>query len=232
MKLKVFVGPKFSGKDTCAKILQNWGITADKIPFAGPLKKICCGVWGPPLHTFEDAYFKELLQHFEMEVADIYDLFELSNRYVTPESETAFLEHLKQFEGMEFISRRDLLQKVGTEILRSFDPGWHCKAAFSPQHLMEIKALPFKFERETFSVTDCRFINEYEYLKANHDCEFFYVERPEAEAALALATHQSELEIIKVKERLIADGGTVIYNDAGLEELEGTMHDIVYGEQK
>lgn len=220
MKLKVFVGPKGSGKDTCAAILQADGRVAGKIPFAGPLKAICSQVWGIPLEEFEDPYVKEKREHYEMEYSNCTDLINFSLAYV-PMADwdvQGLCDHINSFECMEFTSRRHILQFVGTEILRAFDPDWHCKAAFSVQHIGHLGLKLF----EPFAVTDCRFVNEYNYLKENHDCEFFYVERPEAEERLALATHQSEIEIRQVR-NLISN---TIKNDGTIEELKKKLQSI------
>jgi hypothetical protein len=213
MKLKVFIGPQKSGKDTAAKLYPG---IAGKIPFAGPLKQICASVFGFDVAEFEDQGLKAQEIYREIETNDIYALINGMMQYLPVYHHTGLFEHLRQFEGKEFSSRREILQFVATEMVRAYDPDWHCKAAFS--------CFDDPDNDRTWAVTDCRFLNEYEYLKKNHDCKFFYVERPEAEAQLAIATHQSEREIIEVRARAEAENFlTIIRNDGNIQDLKDKL---------
>lgn len=213
MKLKVFIGPKGSGKDTAAKLYPG---LAGKIPFAGPLKAICANVFGFDVEDFEDQSLKAQEIHRELETHTLQDLVAGMSEYIAlaPWQQEELVDLFSKFEGKEFSSRREILQFIGTEMIRAYDPDWHCKAAFSQNFDAS----------QTWAVTDCRFLNEYEYLKKNHDCRFFYIERPEAEEALALATHQSEREIIEVRARAEAEGLlTVIRNDGSFQDLKDKL---------
>lgn len=218
MKLKVFIGPKGSGKDTVAKLYPG---LKGKIPFAGPLKEICSDVFGIPMHEWEDQDLKEEFFEVQINPGDIEAIVGLMDNYIhipggcLPDVCDMMYDH----EGKVLRSRREILQYVGTEMIRSVSPDWHCRAAFSDAYLKD-KFSHVDIRDGVFAVTDCRFLNELEYLKANHTCEFFYVVRPEAEERLAAATHQSETEIIEV---FRAANPTVIENHGTLEDLKAEV---------
>jgi hypothetical protein len=210
MKLVAYVGPKGSGKDSCAAIAKEAGLVAGKIAFAGPLKQICSDVFRISLDVFEDAVKKE--DETRKRTLDIYHLngiLDGMDNYLPIKNMEAAEGFISQFLGAELRSPRHILQFVGAEIIRSYDKDWHVKAAFSERALGIIS--PY----DVFAVTDCRFLNEYVYLRAKHDTAFHYVERPEAEERLSAATHVSELEIMDVRKRI----HSTIHNTGTLDEL-------------
>lgn len=214
MKLIGFVGPRGSGKDTCAVIAKEAGIVAGKIPFAGPLKRICSEVFGIPLDTFEHPVWKEEPSTFILTEDVLAQIIACMDEYVPFAGIATFLKCAVEFHphtDKVLSSPRHVLQYVGTEIIRAYQPDWHCRAAFSPLHLKQLDV----DMGGTYAVTDCRFVNEHEFLSREHDAHFHYIHRPEAEAVLAYATHPSELEIFQVR-KLIP---STILNTGTLDEL-------------
>lgn len=222
MKLAVFAGPKQSGKDTSAKILKDSKRAVGNVPFAGPLKRICAEVFQIAPVMFNDPDFKErpFKEPVVVNIKHLRKLKELMLEYVDPYEPGKFhnLNRIpaSQFEGLTFKTPREILQIIGTELIREcVHQDWHCWAAFSEKN-KKISG----FSNSTHCVTDCRFPNEYLYLKKHHDCTFAYVERPEAEKVLAEATHDSERLLLQVKEMILADGGVLIKNHSSVEDLK------------
>lgn len=228
MKLLVFVGPKGSGKDASAKILKDAKSIQGNVSFAGPLKRICSEVFGLHLNMFNDPVLKEkpLATPITVTVKHLKKLRDQLPAFVSPYDRHYNLNGIpvSLFENQVFKTPREVLQIIGTDLIRDHVlQDYHVLAAFG-DHNMKVSGFS---KTGLYAVTDCRFLSEYLYLKANHDCQFFYVERPEAEARLANATHQSELESIKVRDLLLAEGGTLIKNDGTLEELTAKVTGLV-----
>ena len=211
MKIIAYIGPKNSGKDACAKAAIEAGLVEGVVKFAGPLKSICSDVFGIPLSVFEDMTKKEAKMEAVLNGNRLASILFRMHEYITltPDKVLPLEEHLMKHEDILLTSPRHILQYVGTEIIRAWDEDWHCKAAFSEE------ALPSPNPYSTFAVTDCRFLNEYYYLKGRHDTEFHYVHRPEAEAILAEATHASELGLKELRLKI----ENTINNTGTLEEL-------------
>lgn len=216
MKLIAYVGPKGSGKDTCALIAKQAGIVAGKIPFAGPLKRICSDVFGINASVFEHPVLKEEVSEYTLSVLTLNSIIAGMDLYIpmtfgqTMSAHTLFHKHFAK----TLTSPRHILQYVGTEMIRSFAPDWHCRAAFSPLHLEQLNIVGVELAK-TYAVTDCRFMNEFEFLSNEHDTKFHYVLRPDAEAVLATATHPSELEIVSVRQHIFS----TIDNSGCLQQL-------------
>lgn len=225
MKLVAFVGPRGSGKDTCAAIAKEAGLVAGKISFAGPLKRICSEVFDIPMDVFEDPIKKEEVATHPLDMAALGEIIAGMSDYLPMTDAEMFacsMNFAKHFNNT-LTSPRHVLQYVGTEIIRAYDPDWHCKAAFSEYNLEQLDVDTSK----VYAVTDCRFLNEYAFLNEKHDTRFIYISRPEAEERLKAATHQSEKEIVLVKEKIQHE----IDNSYELEELKaqtlGLVRDLV-----
>lgn len=218
MKLIVFVGPRNSGKDTCASIVQEMG-AGPTVKFAGPLKSICSNLFGIPLADFEDATKKEAAGEYRITSLTVGSLAYSMQAWVpmTQKEERDALRAFANHVGTILSTPRQVLQYVGTEMIRAVDGDWHCKAAFSGVS---------GDLTDDFVVTDCRFPNEYDFLVKNHAPTFYYVERPLAEAQLNAATHASELEILKVREKI----GNVIHNTGTVDDLRAMLQQIFKGE--
>lgn len=223
MKIVGLVGPKGSGKDTVAALLKDLNKSNGKISFAGPLKEIISKVFDVSLTVLNDPVLKEkpfktpivltsrnlrAVKHECMERLDRFS--EDGTLLYFPDKAT-----ISGLEGREMKSPRELMQVIGTDFIRMriFDE-WHTRAAFAEPALAKL------VKGGVYCVTDVRFVNEYEYLANKYGKDFvcFYVERPEAEARLAEATHPSELETLKIKALL--PEGHIIMNDGTMEELK------------
>lgn len=227
MKLLVLVGPKGSGKDASAKLLEQAKVIPGNISFALPLKRICAEAFDVGAQLFHDVTLKErpFKTPITVNIKHLRAIRDGLVAYVSPHDHFYNINALpaSSFLGRQFTTPREILQIIGTDLIRNHTrDDFHCLAAFSTHNLKLIGVS----QQKTYAVTDCRFLSEYDYLKANHDCQFFYVERPEAEALLTQASHQSELEVLQVRERLLAEGGTLLLNTGSLQDLAKLLADI------
>ena len=233
MKILGLIGPKQAGKDTAEELLESMKKVNAKISFAGPLKKICAAVFDIAATNLNDPVLKEkpFATPIVLTKKHLRAIKNLCTDIVDPLSEdgTTYLYNPNKasivgLENMELKSPREVLQIIGTEYIRNqIFSEWHLRAAFS-------KASLDNFKRQygvdvVLCVTDVRFVNEYLFLKEKFGADFscFYIERPEAEAKLALATHPSELETKKIKELL---GSSLIKNSGTIEELKETLESL------
>lgn len=223
MRIYSFTGPIGSGKDTCADILKEEGITQGKISFAGPMKKMVGEICNIPLSTFEDRVLKEAPLARPVNINDYFlsQLFGYMDEYVSFGSEDTMLRAMdKMSYQMNHLcpTPRSILQYVGTKIIREcVDAHWHVKAAFSKKNLEGMDP------EGTYSVTDARFANEYQWLQNRFMLDFsgFYVERPEAEVKLALATVESEVAVIET--RKLIKPYYVLNNSGTIEDLKNQI---------
>lgn len=227
MKLLVFVGPKQSGKDASSAILKEAKIVRGNVSFALPLKRICAKAFNLGDNLFHDNTLKErpFAEPITVTIKHLRSIKDQLVDYVSPHDHFYNINGIPAslFLGTQFKTPREILQIIGTELIRNtVHQDYHCLAAFS-EHNQKLSQIS---PNALYAVTDCRFVSEYEYLKKNHECLFFYVERPEAEQVLATATHASELEVLEVRKHLLAEGGTLIQNIGTLDELKEKLMKI------
>lgn len=223
MKIVGLVGPKGSGKDTSYELLKELKKVDGKISFAGPLKLICTEVFGLHANLLNDADLKEkpMKEPITLTLKHIRKIRDLCEEYVEPVLNDGTLLYRSNaisvagLEGLTFKTPRELMQVIGTELIRDrVYKGWHRNAAFSTKALSKLK------QNGTYAVTDVRFFDENEFLteKFGDDYQAYYVARPEAEANLEKATHPSELETKKIRE--VISTTNIIDNSGDLEELK------------
>lgn len=138
-------GQKQSGKDTVASFLKDFGF--QRIALADPLKELCSGVFHIPLHYFNDSELKEKA------LGPTPNYIALSQYWAIVDFcklHTKIPEKIKPNEKISYNSPREILQKVGTDIIRNhIDPDLWIKIAIN-----KVKGLGH------WVVTDCRFPNE------------------------------------------------------------------------
>lgn len=231
-----FVGPKGSGKDTAADLLQDMKLANGRISFAGPLKDICAKVFNISPTILNDPDFKErkftemknygtpitltgrLLREVKKECAARLQEYDEVTGIMTYNVDRVAVNGL---EGRIMETPRQLLQIIGTDFIRErIYKKWHLEAAFSPATLSKLS------KSGIYCVTDIRFVNEYEFLKEKFGDKFvcYYVERPEKEAILAQATHPSELGVKEI--RALLGEGAVLKNDGSIEDFKSTLESL------
>lgn len=232
MKVVGFVGPKGSGKDESFTILKRNNKVLRKLSFAGPLKDICKQVFGLNDYQCNDPDGKEALFKegpVTLTAVHVRAILKLLPDWVdVTDPDTGKIRYninkvsASGLIGTTFKNPRELMQFVGTEIIRnSVWEDWHVNAALSDK---AIQSLPSP--DATYAVTDVRFENELEALQRKFGSAFkcFYVERPEAEERLAEATHTSETVVKVIREKIGEE--FVIKNDGTLKEFEKKLLDI------
>lgn len=221
MRFVGFTGPKGSGKDTAYEILQKKGKVRGKLSFAGPLKEICAKVSGLPIQYTTDPILKEaqlkepivltsrVLRQIKRELPVWLPEVNEANEVLYNVDKMS----LTGYENQVCPSMRVMLQVVGSWIREQAFQDWHVMAAFGEKVMGELKG-------NSYAITDVRYENELEYLqkKFGSDFRMFYVERPEAEDQLKVATHSSETTVIKLREMIGEEA--VIKNSGSLEDLE------------
>lgn len=202
-------GKKGSGKNTVSKILHKHGFTNAETSFAYNLKQVCSKVFNMDPAIFysqeaKESRFKEPLVITSGHVNHIFSIcltihpFKLVNY------------DLKMLEGTELNSPREILQFVGTSIIRNLiDEKWHIHACLSNIH-----------PKDNICITDVRFLNEYYELCNKKDSLIIYVKR-ETEFK---DDHISETEVEKI---LSMPCVKVLDNLGSLDNLEGAVLDLM-----
>lgn len=204
-----FCGSKGSGKSTSATIFTEVAPgTVEEIAIAGHLKEACSRVWNMDMDLFLNPALKEV---------------ELENFIVLERKEIQAL--LKEFDVEpkdEFVrphvnricrTPRALLQYIGTEVLHPIDPLIHIK-----------KAMRKKDPTKITLITDLRFVAEFNYLKENHEADFFpvYVRNPAAELKASVDSHASERQYVEFVGRC-----RLLNNEGTLEQLKSGILDLI-----
>jgi hypothetical protein len=143
-------GRKHSGKTTFAKEAIKKGFI--KISFADKLKEITAKILNCSVEDLSDPELKEKKLEKAITWIEIKPKLEkILNITISEEIENKTLEN-----------RREVLQFIGTEALRTIDPEFHVNS-------LKEKILP----NENYVLDDTRFLNELEYLnKLNATCIF------------------------------------------------------------
>lgn len=231
MRIIGLIGPKGSGKDTSYELLKDAKRVDGKISFAGPLKEICGQVFGLHYNLLNDPVLKEkeLKEPIKLTRKQIRQIIDLCEEYVpsvTQDGQILYRSNTVStvgLDGREFKTPRELMQIIGTDLIRDrLHKGWHRAAAFSDKALSKLK------KDGIYAVTDVRFLDEHEFLSAKFGQAYkaFYVSRPAADEVLAKATHPSELETQKIRV-LLAD--SVIDNSGTLDDLKDLLKELDLG---
>lgn len=201
-----FSGVKFAGKDTAAEILiTKQGFR--RIGLADKLKDICSEVFSVSRTAMDNPSLKETLfgtpltistQNIESLLKGVQkDGFEFDYGKV-------FGDICKNFHGKNLTSIRDMLQTVGTDILRTFvkDDIW-------------LEYIKKQITQDSnIVVTDARFKNEREYLK-NIGAVLVLIKRPGYESK---STHISENQLGEE-----SDYDVVVNNETTIYALQSSV---------
>ncbi len=202
-------GVKQSGKSTIAGLIKE-SFYSKESAFADKLKNTCSQVFDIPLDYFHNQKLKEVPLSTSAvldknNIASILSLYNINPYELDP---IVFTDRVKQYSnlfGKSLQTPRDILQIVGTEVLRKADTQIHCKNLQIHDDAITI-------------VSDVRFPNEYDYLSnLPSDTYFFlpiYVNRKEAEEK-AIGGHSSETSVFLFKDKC-----RVIDNNFTLQETK------------
>jgi hypothetical protein len=199
-------GEKKHGKDTVANYLKTkYGY--EQMAFADMLKNICSKAFNVSIsdmynEELKEALFDQPIQlHYMSQMSVVYNL--LGNISVSSRQMDA--AEIKFIEKKEFTSIRDMLQFMGTNILRDiFDPDFHYNSVAKHFKANEVKA---------GVVSDVRFANERLLLKQDFDAKLILVVRPSM-VRNETSSHASETSLGDPSEY-----DYVVINDGTIEDL-------------
>ena len=211
-----FSGIKFSGKDTAAEcLISRYGFK--RIGLADKLKDLCSDVFKVNRQDMDDPSKKELTFEVHLKITNEH-LVQLLSTVKNDGFDFSYdkvLEEVKSnFEGTFLKSIREMLQIIGTDILRTFvkDDIW-------------LEYITKFFDKKSkIVVTDARFKNERDFLKKN-GAVLVLIKRPKI---VSNNTHISENQLGED-----SDYDAIIYNDSDIKSLHFTVNmwfGILYNE--
>jgi dephospho-CoA kinase len=210
--MKVIIGlvaEKESGKTTAFNYIKGTIPGAEEIMIAGHLKNVCSRAFEIEPIRFETQEEKKrpldapiVMNRGHLDC--IAKLFEIIL------DETMIQNHL----GKRLATTREILQYVGTEVVRSADENIHLKWAMRNGSSASVLV-----------VTDVRFPNEFEFFEKMDGFISVAINRPKESVDDASANHQSEAHIKDLQRRC----SVLIYNDSTLAEFESRISRSVVG---
>jgi len=211
-KIVAFCGVKRSGKTTAYESIKSNYPNVREITLAKKIKDVCSEIFDMDRESFDDQKLKEkkLETPFFLEESHLNAILKA---YGLEENvQYTYFQNIRPHIGKVCYSRRELLQYVGTEVLRTVDSDIHCKAA--------IQDIP---EDGLFIVTDLRFPNELKFFK-NLNFEFypFYIKREAAEVVALKDKHPSEQLVFET-----AKGCIEILNNSDLLDFQIRVVELI-----
>lgn len=161
-------GRKGSGKSILSSQLINNGF--EKISFADPLKKITSQLYSIPIEYMYNQNKKEEI---------LINNLKWNNEYAEKLSNIINIKVSANID-IEFNTIRQMLQFVGTEVLRNIDQDFHIN-----------KMLESLEENKNYICDDFRFKNEKERLE-KYGAEFLFLIRPDN---FDISNHESEIDL-------------------------------------
>lgn len=208
-----FCGSKGSGKNTAATLLKaSFPGPVQEIAFADTIKTASKVAFG----LTDAQIFDPVLKETEFENYVVYtreNLKTLFDGFLLKEGEDYNVQqHLVPHVGKVMRSPREILQYVGTEIMRNVDLNIHVNVTLKKK---DPNALTL--------ITDMRFPNEFENLQATGADNFLpvYVKNLDAEARASTDAHLSERLFEKFKNSclLVENNGTMQEFAAKIDSL-------------
>ena len=188
-KIIGFAGRLGSGKSELAKICEEKGYR--RIAFAMPLKQLVADVIKVDISDINE------LKNVEKD----YSLTKLEFMYIATETGIPYQFVLEEMEGVKFTTVRQLLQFIGTNLIRKHNPNWHVN---------RLRNVITGLDAD-YVIDDVRFPNELELIKEFGGDAWFII-RPMVEN---ISNHESETSLDW------RDFGTkIIINDNGLERFK------------
>lgn len=200
-KILTFSGRMRSGKDMLCQAMEK-AYGAKTFSLATHLKELCCKVLEielPMLSPWNNANLNAWKNNRGVFCEEGIEISMQSLELIS--SETGFDADcvLKACNGLRFRNVRELLQLIGTDVIRSIDSSWHVRKT-----LLGINALP---ESTLVCIDDIRFPNELEAFR-NVGADSFFVIRNNAEI---ISRHESENSLFPndfSTHRIIVNNGT------------------------
>ena len=176
-KLISFSGRKGSGKTTLAIICKQLGYK--EINFADQLKKLILDSLKISHHQYETLTLYDLNELKEMK--SVYNLrpsAEFMSKEICVE-----INIVKEYVNREFNSIREILQIIGSDLIRKYNPKWH---------INKIKEIINSNPSRFYCIGDCRFKDELDLVKELGG-ESWFILRPSNLAGIS--NHRSEIDL-------------------------------------
>lgn len=182
-----FCGRKESGKTELAKICENYGYIL--ISFADSLKKLISELISCNINDINK--LKNIEKNYKFGAVDC--------NFISNETKIPIDIVKKEILNKNFKTVRELLQIIGTNLIRKYNPDWH------------VEQLSKKIEpNKKYVIDDVRFKNEAEFVKNNNgDC--WFIIRPKLDN---ISNHESETSL------KWQDFENIIFNDKTLSYLK------------
>lgn len=179
-----FTGIAGAGKTTSVDVLKELlpNKTIVEVALASKLKQVLSEIFNVDSKFLNDPVLKE--EEFNnpifLNTDFINEVF-----YGFGVKDQDFDKHVRPHIGKILLSFRELMQYVGTDILRNYDSEIHCKKMLEQVNSLKSNELPI--------ISDIRFTSEYEFCKNNFsNFKCFYLERF---SSATNSRHISELEV-------------------------------------
>ena len=194
MEIIGLAGRKRSGKTELAKVCADNGYL--KISFANPLKELSCKLLNVGLHSLNQ------MKNNGMEI-----MFNIGDKEVDLLSQETGIERKKVKSvvgGRTIMTVRELLQVIGTDLIRMCDPLWHVTKV---EHT--IRNLSKENTDVKIVIDDVRFPDERNLIE-EYGGKIYFIVRPDN---WDVSNHPSEIGIqwhsILEKENIIINDGTL-----------------------
>lgn len=193
-RIIAFAGRKRSGKTTLAKLLQ-YEENAVIITIANYLKYLCCDL----LNISYDELIEKKDNGYVFDIMPDDRWFKIIAR----KTDISIENVRKELENVHFTTIREILQIIGTDVIRKYNENWHVQ-----KMLEEIDSYS---DDKLIAIDDVRFPNEKEAILSRSG-EVFFIVRP---SLSDISNHSSETAL-KWQD---FDDKHVIINDAPSKEL-------------
>jgi hypothetical protein len=201
------IGVKGSGKDAVADIIQRH-LKSNRLAFADKIKEVCAKEFKLDKSFFHDQVLKEAeLKNPEalgyVRCLEIMDSFDINSSLLTIDQ----INYIGVLSQIILKTPRQIMQVVGTELLRYFDNDVH------------VKTIKLDKLAGTNIVTDVRMPNELRHLNGySGEVKLLYIQRDSAEAKVNENSHESEKNVFIIRDKCVKTD-----NNGTLEELEETV---------
>jgi deoxynucleotide monophosphate kinase-like protein len=167
-----FSGRKGSGKTELTKLLSEYGY--EEINFADSLKLLVCKIVKCDLKTLNNI----------KDVKFSYELSQENLKIISATTGVPISDCERTLNGKIFKSIRQLLQEIGTEVIRSYNPGWHVK---------KVREILYSNPNKKYCIGDTRFKDEKKLIENFHG-ECWFIIRPYGYTDIS--NHQSEIDLL------------------------------------
>lgn len=215
-KIIGFAGRKRSGKTTICEYLRDTK-SAEIITIASGLKKLCANILCVSIDELNKLKDSEHILGFSIIDFVLANVFKNYNTDVESYIKQIFSEKCgiditdDDYNGLSNVDNvRSLLQYVGTDIIRKYNPDWHCQ---------QLKKSIEESESDIVVIDDIRFPNERKVIEELGGTVFFVI-RPDM---LEVSNHESETSLHWQD----FDDNRIIVNNSTIERMCSNISEYI-----